>query len=466
MRSLLLSLVVVGFLAACGSSGGGDDVGGLDLGPTDVPVADGADVGFLDEQADDAAGDAAPPDTVNPDDVPDDPGQVDDAAVDATDDTLDDTGPGDVAPETGDVTPETIGPYSWAYVQSVCSKACDRVIECASYATTHEGCLADCRDAIAADPDKARTYSCFTMSDDCAAYTPCQEALIPDAEACAETCAAATDCGFYPNEMLGAEPIECEVQCSSFTFVAAGTEKAQILVCIHEAITICDALAMYACVDNGSDGTCPELCASLDTCQNLPGLFDDTAACLTACDAYAEGPALAAMACASMGTDEGETPEPEACAAQAACFPPPAEMVPGTEPFCTALLAKCAGQPGFEIPNDLGVCGWLLSGVVVQMPGADLVNGVACVEAKPDCSAPDTVLGCLLPTYAPCAGVCETADACMPEPKPEKWPGVEGCTSWCSMAHAQDPTAIDQMVQCVTLSADCETTMACLPNDQ
>ncbi len=473
MRSLLLSLVVVGILAACGSSGGGDDGGGLDLWPADVPEADGADVGLPDEPAEDATDDATPPDTANPD-AQGDAGQVDDVAADEaadalddeTADALDDTGPGDEEPETDDVAPETIGPYSAAYVTSLCSDACHQVVECTSYDTTYEGCLADCTGAIAADPDRAKNYACFTLAKGCAAYDPCQAAPIADTEECATTCAAATGCGFYPNEILGAEPIECVVLCSAFAFVTAGTEQAPVLECIHEAVAVCEALAMYACVDHGSDdGTCPELCASLDTCQNLPGLFDDTEACLAACDAYAAGPALAAMACASLGTDEGETPEPEACAGQSSCFPPPSERVPGTEAFCTALLAKCAGQPGFEIPNDLEICGWLLTGVVVQLPGADLVNGVACVEAQPDCSAPDTVMGCLLPLYVPCTSLCETVDACLPEPEPEKWPGVEGCTSWCSMAHAQDPTAIDQAVQCVTLSQDCETTVACLPID-
>jgi hypothetical protein len=49
------------------------------------------------------------------------------------------------------------------------------------------------------------------------------------------------------------------------------------------------------------------------------------------------------------------------------------------------------------------------------------------------------------------------------DPPPPDWPGVEACNQWCSMGHAQDPSGIEQLIQCVELSGDCETTLACLP---
>jgi len=454
MRPFILALALVLWLMACESSGGGGgpdiqslDAPGIDLVVPDAPDAEG-DVG-KDGQAVDAVADSPGTDTPEPGDA-----TPDLAGPDAPDASPGDTAEADAPP---------VLPYSQGFIQGLCERYCELQGTCQAPAAD---CVDACVAAVVAEPGYAKNLACFTSAENCDLAGKCLDEPIPDAPDCIMGCDKADQCGFYPSDMLGADASECGVQCSGFSWLLAGTGMEPVLDCIFGKIDQCDQLGIAECIPEQSNGPCTELCAGLAACQNIPGLFETADACAAACGAWGTGPALAAMACASVGNDQGDTPTPESCAAQAQCFPPPTELVSGTEPFCTALLALCSGNPDFKIPNDLDVCGWLITGFVVRFPGADLVGGTTCVQGKPDCSAPNQVMGCLLPAFEPCAGFCQSVDACLPEPKPADWPGVAGCAQWCSMNHAQEPAGTEQVIQCVALSGDCGTTLDCVPHGQ
>lgn len=453
-------LVLVMALGACGSSGGGtDDLGGADVANPDVPGIDvitpdlSADPGPNDVEGDVPADLPAdlPPDV--PADLP--PDLPTDTPADVPTDT-----PVDVPVEVD--VPENL-PYAKAFIQERCAAYCKAALPCdkAEAAT----CDSDCFAAVVADPGYATQIACWTAVSSCDAYERCFGAPIPDNATCLGMCTKAGDCGFYPSAVLGADTVQCGVQCNGFAWLVAGTPQEAMFTCIVAKVDQCDQMGIASCFPEEENGTCTEMCASLTACDNYPALFADAAACQETCASWDSGSALAAMACASMGNDEG-APSPSSCAAQAACFPPPAELVPGTGPFCSALLDLCNGQPDFKIPNDLTICGWLVTGVTLRLPGVDLAVAATCVEAKTDCADPNAVMTCLVPLYAPCTGLCEAVDACIPDPKPADWPGVAGCADWCSMGHAQDPVAIDQVLACTVAAGDnCEATLACLPNE-
>lgn len=460
MKIGVLPLLFALAFAACGSSGGGDDDGlsNTDLGVHDLGGDPGADA--VDDPGADAADVAF---DVATDVPPDGPGPGDtEGEADATLDASPDQGPDDTTGPDADTTIEL--PFSEALIDSLCNDTCQLRVECHAEADV-VACHAACVQEIVQNPGWATNLACWRTSESCDAEEACLGAPLPVDDRCTTVCAKAAECGLYPSEMFDAGEPECAVQCNGFAAIAVGTDLNATLDCIVAAVEVCDQLAAAACLPEQGEGPCTELCASVEACQNVPGLFESHEACLAACEGFDLGPALAAMACVSIGNDDGQSPAPETCAAQADCFPPPTEMAAGTGPFCSALLGLCAGQPNFEIPNDLTVCGWLLTGFVARIPGADFEAGAACVQGKPDCAEPNQVMMCLVPSYAPCTGFCQAADACIPEPKPDKWPGVEGCAQWCSMGHVQNPPVFEQAIQCVALSGDCETTMACLPNE-
>jgi|GEM_PF-3163212 len=447
ITALLVMLVALG---ACGSSDGGtDDLGGADVANPDVP---GVDIALDPGQADPGSDVATEADSAvdAPADLPSD------APADVPTDV-----PAD-APADVEVEPDVVLPYPQDFIEQRCAAYCKLAAACAT--ADPEGCEADCFDAIVADPGYATQVSCWTAGSNCALHDACFDAPIPANATCDAMCTKAGECGFYPSEMLGADEVQCGVQCDGFAFLVVGTPQETMFTCIVDKIDQCDQMGVAECLPDDGNGTCTEMCAAVETCDNFPALFADQAACEDTCAGWESGSALAAMACASMGTDEAEPPSVESCAAQAACFPPPTDPVPGTEPFCSALLDLCTGQPDFKIPNDLTICGWLVTGVTLRLPGVDLADAATCVEAKTDCADPNAVMTCLVPFYPPCTGVCEAVDACLPDPKPADWPGVAGCKEWCSMGHAQNPAAIEQEVQCVSLSGDCATTLECLPH--
>ena len=448
-------------LAACGSGDGGqaDDVGGLDVPGIELNQPD---PGGRDAPAD-ASPDAPPVDGTPDPGAPDtEPDAAPDTASDAADDVpspSDTTPPGDAT--EADVAPSS--PYTQAFVDARCAAYCELLAQCD---TADAACADDCRAAVADDPAYAANLVCWTTSNSCDAHALCFDGPVPAEPRCTAACGQAETCGLYPSEFLGANAAECDVLCSSFAWIMTSAGQQAALDCIVDKIEACDSLGLGQCLQGGGNPPCDEVCASLTACQNIPGLFESAEACHAACEGYGQGPALAALACATVGNDEGDTLTAESCASQASCFPPPDAPADGVAPLCSALLAKCAGQPGFELPNDLTVCGWLITGFLVRFPGADLVDGAACIQAKPDCADPDKVMACLLPPYAPCPGACQALDACMPAPPPAEWPGVDACAEWCTMSHAADPAGTEAIVQCIALSEECGTTLACVPHDQ
>ena len=468
MRTFVMVLVLAAAMMACGSGGGsgGTDVTGVDVAGTDVPTADGTpDVGK--DAADDGStpdgtepGDGSATDPGTPDPGASDPGSPDPDDADALPPDLSDVQE-DAPADTTEVDAGPPLPYSHAFLDRLCGSYCALMAQCSTEpADCVQGCFAD----VVADPGYAKNLACWTATSTCELFGKCFDAAIPDDPACSTAGQQAEGCGFFPDPTLGADATDFLAQCSGFAWAVAGTDSVAMLQCILDAIAACDASGMAACFPQQSGGTCDDLCASLDGCGNIPGLFASVADCQSACYGWDSGPALAVLACATIGNDEGDTPTPQSCEAQGLCFPPPSAKVEGTDAFCTELLALCSGAPGFDLPDDVGICGWLVTGLTVRLPGADVAAGTTCVQAKADCADPQGVMTCLLPPYEPCTGMCQTVDACLPEPKPADWTGVEACAQWCSMGHAQDPSGAEQIVQCVTLSSDCTTTLACLPN--
>jgi hypothetical protein len=158
-------------------------------------------------------------------------------------------------------------------------------------------------------------------------------------------------------------------------------------------------------------------------------------------------------------------PGPEVCEPQATCFPPPSDVALGSTTFCATLIELCADQPDFNMPADVDVCAWLMTGFALRIPGVDFVSAALCAEGVQSCGDDAAeVMSCLIPEYAPCQGYCVAIDACMadaPEP-PEDWPGVEGCVDWCSSLHSQQPELVESAIACVAGAADCMAIGACI----
>jgi hypothetical protein len=446
--TLLMSLVL---FTSCSSESGSRE--STDAGEE---TTGGPDVQITTDTLDDADGEALTDVTDEVDPTED---VVDDANEEATDEVGEDTAE-DADADAGDVDEPL--PYSPDFMAEWCDRYCELQEECHG---PGDGCyLASCLAGINEDPDFIKSLICWGIAEDCGAEAHCMESDIPDDPGSVATCEEAESCGLLPNDMIGQSAGECGALLSAVTHLAAGTEMEAVLACIDDAVDACDSLAMLACVEEGDGGLCGQICDGVASCGNIPALFDDHQACLDTCQGYEIGPAISLVACATFGIDGDEEGEPGQCPDQAVCFPPPEALVDGSEAYCEAIVDLCGGEEDFEMPADTETCAWLMTGFAVQAPTSDFVGGATCVEAMTDCSEPNAVYGCLIPTHEPCVDYCEKLDGCMGEPPPEDWGGAQACVMHCSSIYTMNPAGLDAQIACVMEAEGCDV-QHCFPKE-
>lgn len=399
---------------------------------------------------------------------------VDDSAVDAQPEVADETAE---TAETAEVDEEQTAfeGFSVGFLVKTCDKYCDVAGGCG--VDIGDSCSAQCVATISGDPETVYDYLCWTMTGTCVYAEACTALDITLSPLCEELCADASACGMFPSQMLGTSLLECHAQCSTYKGLTDGSPEGEaVMGCVVDAVAECDGVAMLACTTQDGDSVCQEVCDPLETCDNIPGVYPSMGDCMSTCESYDVGPAVAALACTSFGLDDFEEPqdpenpppgEPsaEVCEAQSSCFPPPTALALGSTTFCATLIELCADEPGFELPADVDVCAWLMTGFAVRIPGVDFVHAALCAEELENCDqGGDTIMSCLIPRYEPCEGYCEALDTCLtqgPEP-PEDWPGVEGCVIWCSSLHSQQPDIVDAAIACVAVAPDCGAMGVCI----
>ncbi len=391
-----------------------------------------------------------------------DAGESDDAAAD------EDSRPGDrdaepdpesdaedpvpeVDPPVEDTTEPDAGP---AAPPEVCFAYCDKLAECGQPYGKTEACPTDCADQIAQNPDWENSYLCALFAQ-CPNLQFCTNAPIPTTPACVEMCGTAAECDIFPSSALGAATEEgCVAGCSVQMAFQAATYT-PVLQCLQAAMNECSETQALSCSPNLAENLCAGICEGgwqpnnqQATCGVLPSGFDSAAACQQVCAGYSDAQrwkarfCLNAFQCNPDGMD--------------ACFPPPAEPLPGSFDTCEAAWALCGGIDGFTFPKDTEFCSWIIDGLVYAEENLSTENAAACIEGFGTCpDTPNAIVGCLAETYDGCQGYCERLVECGSPTT------VAACVPQCSYGYATNPETTQETIDCVEAAPVCALIAQC-----
>ncbi len=428
-RLITLFVAVVLFAFSCGGNGGSDK-------PAD-DVGPGTDVVAGDTAADGESGEVVP------------------------------DGTGETAEEV--LVPES--PVSEDLAADICKTWCDHLGHCTGEPDADD-CLETCLADAAADPEFTMKLVCAhstggdTPDDYCEALDECTGQWETTAE-CGQLCVQMDACNALGNSQMGYDVDDCGVTCTAFFEFGDGTEEA--LACFEAALEECNGPEFFLCIgDEELPDPCAETCTEEFVTQcGLGEVWETTEACQAECTDWNAGQTLGVSSCLNM--TEGWPLECSEIVQN--CFAITDELPAGAAEYCSQMNEKCGNQ--FE--PDMGeltdqICGWQMAGVVAGLPALfrplDDPATAECLEGLDMCPPGDGgFLFCAVAVSEDAEEVCDTfEDVCTPADFANEM--ALTCKMTSAFIEAMFPEAAEQFISCIVDAADCESKLACLPEDE
>lgn len=273
---------------------------------------------------------------------------------------------------------------------------------CGSGAEAGQGCVADCLGALDQPGAAARTICTGLMrrmdSVDCRNLAHCEQALA--APACDALCDKASACGLTSDSrmLLGGSREECGLYCNALATALSPSQRFEPLrQCLTRALETCDPLGLAGCTVVGVAQLDGKLCSTLaETCQSIPALWPNQAACTAELQTWGAGPRIAAGGCLEIG---GQS----ALCAEHNCASPPSALPVGAVQAAAAMLGHCPHL--LAVPADKPIAAefyaWMFVAVLKAF-GKPIDRNYALISScfldSPCPATRDGTLQCLLST--------------------------------------------------------------------